>query len=213
MPFLGSDKNYIKLDINLRNSEHVYNVSCALGLVRPNVKNEMDRRYLRPAKTISGPLNYHYHNIDGWDWALLAEAVIRKYFVEHPKEPIVMIFDNMDLNDFCRRLEGLVSDMNYEIHIIDEQFDLERVKQNIKMGRGIILLTEILTFNGAQARNTIIFQTNDDFDRQPKLRNLILRTQSFTIVIHDTGGFRKVPGLIKDSDLQNWIRSSQSAET
>ncbi len=204
--FLGSDENYIKLDINLRNSEHVYNVSCALGLVGQNVKNEMDRRYLRPAKTISGPLNYHYHNTNHLDSAKLAKAVICKYFIKHPKEPIVIIFDNMDLNDFCRRLKELMSDMNYEIHIINEQFEHEKVKQNIKMKNGIILLTDILTFNGAQARNTIIFQTNDDFDRQPKLRNLILRTQSFTIVIHYTNGVRKVPGLITDYDLETWVR-------
>ena len=197
---------YIELKNNIRNSEHVYNVSCALGLVGNN--EEIVKRYLNPTKTISGPLNYHFHNSKPFTNVELAKAVINKYFKNHPEEPIVIIFDKIEeLHVFRKKLkESLSDDMNYEIYIINDEFHSENVMYGTRDNYGIILLTEIINFNGVQARTTIIFQNDEEkYDEQPFLRNLILRTQCFTIVIHRTDVIRKIPGLITDLDLDKYI--------
>ena len=167
-------------------------------------------RYLNPTKTVSGPLNYHFHNNKQVDCVDLVKAVMIKYFKNHPKEQIVIIFDKIEkklLNEYNEVLQDHLSEKGYKVYSITEQFDTENVIEEINQDIGTILLTDIVSFNGAQARNTIIFQNDEEkYDEQPLLRNLILRTQCFTIVIHKTDAIRKIPGLIADLDLESYIR-------
>ena len=166
-------------------------------------------RYLNPTKTVSGPLNYHFHNNKQFDCVNLVKAVMIKYFKNHTKEPIVIIFDKIEktlLNEYNEKLQKHLSEKGYKVYSITEQLDTENVMEEINQDIGTILLTDIISFNGAQARNTIIFQNEEMYDEQSLLRNLILRTQCFTIVIHKTDAIRKIPGLITDLDLESYIR-------
>ena len=110
------------------------------------------------------------------------------------------------MNEYSEILQKHLSEKGYKVYSITEQFDTENVIEEINQDIGTILLTDIVSFNGAQARNTIIFQNEEKYDEQPLLRNLILRTQCFTIVIHKTDAIRKIPGLIADLDLEMYIR-------
>ena len=139
---------------------------------------------------------------------MLAIAAILKYFKHKLQESILIlvqhssssenIYDNLQKYfSTDRNIVYLPSKKHgdYEKHIIE-------VKEYLEKPEGI-LVTEIDTFNGAQARNVIII---GNYDNRSDMRNMIMRTMSLAIIIHIKDIFKQsVTGLVRDDNLHEYI--------
>ena len=84
------------------------------------------------------------------------------------------------------------------------------MKEYLEKPEGI-LVTDIFSFNGAQARNIILIPES----RPSKLllRNMIMRTMSFAIIIHDEDIFNQsVQGLVRDDNLHEYIHPGNTEQ-
>ena len=81
------------------------------------------------------------------------------------------------------------------------------MKEYLEKPEGI-LVTNMDTFNGAQARNIIIIGNHS-----ANLRNMIMRTMSFAIIIHKRDTFKEsVPGLVRDDNLHEYIHPGNTEQ-
>ena len=195
----------LKLGHNLRNTQNIVNTSKAVN------KNplEHESEFLIPEKILSGPNNYYYKNEEDFDKRILIEAVVSKHFSEDPKEPVI-VFTRQDaeiIYEWCKHY------LSRKVTYISEKgnHDYSQVEEYLKHPEGV-LITEPQTFRGAQARNTIYFVDFGD-----EIRNIILRSMSFTYII-DNRGRKKgidnncwIPGLVEDKDLAKSIQYKPSA--
>ena len=94
---------------------------------------------------------------------------------------------------------------DYEKHI-------REVKEYLEKPEGI-LVTNMGSFNGAQGRNIIIIVDDDDDFDMIYLRNMIMRTMSFAIIIHKKDRFKQsVPGLVRDDNLHEYIHPGNTEQ-
>ena len=208
----------ILLKHNLRNSETVANLSTCFDQ-RPNVK--LVKASVIPNKNIIGPNCYHYYNTHKLEEAMLARAAILKYFPQIHEPVLVLVATTFNFNEthhFYQLLKTYFStdrnilyfepESNFALNTASGQSDYEKhvreVKEYLKKPEGI-LVTNITTFGGAQARNIIIIADDTRKVRSEYLRNMIMRTMSFVIIIYAEDIEESVPGLVRDIDLHEYI--------
>ena len=200
---------------NMRNSQTIVHLSDSLSenFLKNNNKNKAS---LTLNKNIEGPLCYHYHNIHELDNDVLARAAIMKYFPRQNES--VVILTNYFVDDFMTKKlhRELFSyfykdrnivflphyENNYEKHTTN-------VKDYLENPEGI-LVTDIYSFNGAQARNIIMIVDFEEYKRN--IRNMIMRTMSIAIIIHDKDIKHSVPGLVRDDNLHEYINPGNTEQ-
>ena len=197
---------HVSLTSNFRNSENVVNTSDAIGWkLSYTTKN-----YLVPCKNIVGPTNFYYKNLQ-FDNASLAIAAIKKYFSSDLNEPVVILLEDPDhLERFCCFFKKQYTERKIiKLSTCDETKDLRQELHSFITKPEGILITNIQTFNGMEARNIIIFNQSKTND---VLRNLILRAVSVVIFICNNNihnAIRSVPGLTEDTNLDKHIPKSK----
>ena len=206
----------VQLKHNMRNSENVINASLAIGnYEKEEKKNTSD--FLAPNKTLSGPVNYHYHNIHMLDPASLVKAVILKYFSNNPNVTIVVLIDTVNQEEnlepifkgIKRHMQSLLENIVYLPNKYSDESNtyIEQVRKFLDEPNGI-LVTHAHLFNGAQARNIIKISLGKSDNTY--LRNLILRSMTFCIsVTQKEVEVRNVPGLVNDLDLHKYIQNTE----
>ena len=217
---MGERHNVKKITLkqNMRNSETIVSLSkCFDG----NVDNK--NQNLPIAKVIpndiTGPVCHHYLNIHKLDNSLLTSAAIQEYFCEEKESVLVLLTGNTDSGNtqtlYTRLLEYFSTTdrkivyLPVEKKIADYGKHIEEVKEYLEKPEGI-LVTDNMSFQGAQARNTIIIA--DNITDNPHLRNMILRTMSFAIIIHEEDIKQSVPGLERIDNLHEQIHPGGSKE-
>ena len=186
----------ITLKQNLRNSDTIIKLSTHFGSKSDMINN------LNKSSSIQGQECYHYHNIYNLDGDILAQKAILKYF-PNIEEPVVIInefFGSANTHTVYQRLKSHFSSSRKIFSIFDA--DNNDLRAYIENQEGI-LITDIECFHGAQARNVIIMTENVNSVR---LRNIILRTMSFAIIIHNRELQKEVQGLVRDYDLHENIQ-------
>ena len=193
----------IMLKHNLRNLETIVNLA--------DFFSDYDKVSAITSNNIPGPECYHYHNIHQLNKDMLARAVILKYFKHKPHESSLVltelissssenIYNNLKKNFSTNR--NVVYLPSEKLPGADYEKHIREVKEYIEKPDGI-LVTDIESFHGAQARNIIIIS---DYNSRPTMRNMIMRTLSFAIIIHNKDIFKEsVPGLVTDVDLHEYI--------
>ena len=157
-----------------------------------------------PSKNITGHICYHYHNIHELDRDTLARAAILKYF-HHQDEPVVVLHDNSyTTQGLYEKLQKYFSTDRNVVYLPKEKYytDYERHISEVKGYLGKpegILVTDIVSFDGAQARNIIIIAESDS-----QLRNMIMRAMSYAIIIIDEDK-ESVSGIVRDDNLHEYI--------
>ena len=198
---------HVSLTSNFRNSENVVNTSDAIGWkLSYTTKN-----YLVPCKNIVGPTNFYYKNDLQFDNASLAIAAIKKYFSSDLNEPVVILLEDPDhLERFCCFFKKQYTERKIiKLSTCDETKDLRQELHSFITKSEGILITNIQTFNGMEARNIIIYNQSKTND---VLRNLILRAVSVVIFICNNNihnAIRSVPGLTEDTNLDKHIPKSK----
>ena len=77
-----------------------------------------------------------------------------------------------------------------------------------------ILVTDIESFNGAQAKNIIMILDGNNAYSGKVIINMIMRTTSFVIIIHNNNIFNQsVPGLVRDNDLHEFISCGNTEQS
>ncbi len=154
---------------------------------------------------------YYLNKNEQFDKVSLIEAAITKYFSRTAtKEPVVILTDSYaNVDVLYRHLKKFLSKLGRKIVYLPNHYcrdNLEHdylnyvneVEEYLKDPEGF-LITDITSFNGAQARNIIVY-TNELASKF--IRNMVLRTLSFLILICNEGTqVRPAYGLQKDSDL------------
>ena len=108
-------------------------------------------------------------NIYDIDFILLFVAAVNKYFIHKPKESVVILL----VKQYSTTIfELLKKSLSSTIPVVRD------FKEYMVKPEGI-LVTSIDKFQGAQARNIIICDPNET----DRLRNIVLRTMSFAIII------------------------------
>ena len=203
----------IHLIYNLRNTENIMKIASLFS------KNTSD--CLSPEKNVIGPICYHYFNDHGLKQDVLVRAAINRYFKDN-KEPVVVLFSPfiVFVKDVYLYLKKTYSKIRSVVYFADDKnfnesnekyaTDLDNLKLFIKEPQGI-LVTDLQSFHGAQARNVIIIlHGNLNSCNTFEVRNIILRTMSFAIVIHSSSYINSsapIPGLVQDHDLHNYIHA------
>ena len=164
---------YVNLTRNMRNSHQIALLSKAFSNKAESLQISTQQMCF-PNTNVIGNQNVYYTNIYGIHPGLLAVAAVNKYFPDAPKESIVILFADLSSQYFSETYD-----------LINKHFSSNRpitrdFNEYIKNPEGI-LVTSIEEFQGAQARNIIIFDVGTDF--YLNARNAILRTMSFAIVI------------------------------
>ena len=200
----------ITLKHNLRNLETIVNLAYLFS--------DYDKVSAIPSNNIPGPECYHYHNIHQLNKDMLARAVILKYFKHKPHESSLVltelissssenIYNNLKKNFSTNR--NVVYLPSEKLPGADYEKHIREVKEYIKKPDGI-LVTDIESFHGAQARNIIIIS---DYNSRPTMRNMIMRTLSFAIIIHNKDIFKEsVPGLVRDDNLHEYIHPGNTEQ-
>ena len=193
----------ILFNFNMRNTETIVNVS---KLFKENDKVKVGI----PRKNITGPICYSYCNEQYQYLYLLylARAAVNKYFKDKPKEPVVVltynyvreIYEDLHTNFSADRNVVYLPDYSNEY---DQRID--EVKRYLNNPEGI-LIANIENFHGAQARNIILLGEDSKL-----LRDMIMRTMSFAIIIHKKELEKTVPGLVKDTNLHEYIYLGNTA--
>ena len=199
----------------MRNSENIVNSSLVLGIS----KEDKTMKSSLPEKTVIGPCNYFYDNcIHQLEHDVLARAVINKYFYNKDQEPIVILLDDDietdEIEKFYEKIKFSFTDRKVvllpdTVMTLTTEYDtyLDEVEEFLERPVGI-LITKCTSFNGAQARNTIILRETTDY---PPTRNSVLRTLSFSIVIFKGLEARSAPGMVEDTDLHEHLLSKTSS--
>ena len=213
------DAKRILLKHNMRNSKTIEKLSHYFSGYDDKIKG-----IVIPNNSIPGPDCYHYHDIHLLDKDKLAGAAILKYFPQ-PNESIVILTNyrlNNDIFNLYNRLQNyflldrnivyLPKENKKRRYDIIGQIEKLDVKEYLEKPEGI-LVTDIESFNGAQAQNIIIIAADKFFAQN--MRNLISRAMSSAIIIHnytDTKKvdfnpvfFQSVPGLVRDDNLHEYI--------
>ncbi len=187
---------------NKRNSENVVNSSDAIGWKRYH----SNKNFFFPLKNIAGPTNFYYLNVLQLDKAALAIAAIQKYHAENIHEPVVILLENSDQVEqlYCILKKNLKNRNVLRVPLTETLDDHQEIKNFIIKPKGI-LITLVHAFNGAEARNVIIFQESHTNE---VLRNLVLRAVSFVITICNDkieDAVISVPGFTEDTNLHKYI--------
>ena len=193
---------------NKRNSENVVNSSDAIGWKRYH----SNKNFLFPQKNIAGPTNFYYQNVQQLDNATLAIAAIQKYHAENIHEPVVILLENSDQVEqlYCNLKENLGNRKVLRVPLTETLDNEEEIRNFIIKPEGI-LITYSHAFNGAEARNIIIFQESHTNE---VLRNLVLRAVSFAIIICNDkieDAVKSVPGFTEDTNLHKYIAKFNKA--
>ena len=200
---------------NMRNSETIANVSTCFD---HRLEVTPIQTSVIPNKNITGPVCYHYHNIHELDEDMLARAAILKYFHESHQPVLILLpntFASDDTYSFYVKLQKYFStDRNIvylpedgaknKLKVTDYEKYMRQMKEYLEEPKGI-LVTNIYLFHGAQARNKIILADVRDKVQYENLRNTIMRTMSFAIIIHIRDIKHSVPGLARDHDLHQFL--------
>jgi hypothetical protein len=197
----------IMLKHNMRNTKTIVNLSnCFLKNV--SRRNQiLNKASVIPNKNITGPVCYHYLNIHRFRYSMLARAAIQKYF-HCPKESVLVLADNfinVNLEIYQDLLEYFSTDRNIvflDKDCADDENHSKKTKEYLENPEGV-LVTNIKSFGGAQARNIILLVgLNPNFEQ---IRNMILRTISFAIVIQQEDVKESFPGVVRDDNLHEFI--------
>ena len=193
--------DHTELINNMRNSENIVNASKGLFNKQSN--------YIVPEKSVYGPNNYWYNNSNiQLEAPVVLKAAVNKYF-PHSEEPLVILFskDSFTPTDSENLYKCLTTHFNdrkiaYLPYYVNENYNqhIEDAKEFLKHEKGIFL-TETSVFHGAQARDTIIFDDQGNFET----RNTILRTMALTVIITNNLQAYKSPGLREDFDLHDRV--------
>jgi hypothetical protein len=196
----------INLKHNLRNSETILNLAVFFDNY-----DQMNTVSLIPS--IPGPECSHYHNIHHLDAGMLARAAILRYFPHKPQESIVVLhassYSTERLYDKLQKYFSTDRNIVYlpKLEKNDNEKNIREVKEYLEKPEGI-LVTDIDSFHGAQARNIIIIGYDDFY-----IRNMIMRTMSFAIIIHKKDVFKEsVPGLVRDDNLHEYIHPGNTQQ-
>ena len=162
--------------------------------------------------------NKQYHDLDD---ILLVNAAINKYFKDKPNEPVVVLY-HQDAKDLYRYLQRNFSKDRRIVYLPGDEYSdshveynkhLQNVKEYLKNPEGI-LVTGINNFHGAQARNLIILDPSTTLEEYRNedivIRDMIMRTMSFAIIIHIKELEKTVPGLVTDINLDEYIHQSNT---
>ena len=195
----------IILKHNMRNSQTIMNLlNCFVGIFF-SMKNNLPKANVIPNKNIIGPVCYHYQNNHRLDKHMLARAAIHKYFPQQKESLVVLV--NFNTQSFYTELQEYFTTTRNIVYLTvgneygDNEKFISEVKECLEDPEGI-LITDTRSFQGAQARNIISIADNNWLDNDFHLRNMILRTMSFAIIIHDEdNGEQSVPGLVRDDNL------------
>ena len=198
----------IHLTQNMRNSENVMKL-CK------EIDSHRRKSTLIPGKNVIGPQCYHYSNPHDLDNHLLVEAIIQKYFKNKPDETLVVLIDNSKAMKECSGFTMKSFQKHFTVdrkvvyfhkNLDNNEQQSNEVKEFLKNPEGIFV-TDLDSFGGAQARNTIIFLDNDSMFHIFFSRNLILRTMSFAILINSKTIVKKIkhPGIVEDKDLHDYV--------
>ena len=193
---------------NMRNTDTIDKLSTGF-YENTREKENLLKADIIPNKNIIGPVCYHYHNIHDIDGDMLARAAIQKYF-PNKKESVVVIYDPYISNahTFCMYLLQNIRDRNIVyLSSKDNYYNydkyIEEVKQYLDRPEGV-LETDLVSFQGAQARNMVLV-IGDNVMEQYFIRNMILRTMSFALIVHREKIIQSPPGLVTDVDLHDYI--------
>ena len=196
----------LKLGHNLRNTQYIVNTSTA---VNKNPHDDELSGYLSLEKSLPGPNNYYHPNEENFDRRILIEAVLSKYFPDNQEPVIVFVHIHNEAEVIYKWCKHYLS---RKVTYISEKgnHDHSQVEDYLNHPEGV-LITEPQTFRGAQARNTVYFVDSSD-----EIRNVILRSMSFTYII-DCRGRKKgtnnfwVPGLVEEKNLSKSFTYKPSA--
>ena len=203
----------IHLKHNLRNSETILNIAEFFDKI--TYKIYINKARVKQGYNMLGPKCYHYHNIHKLDQGMLVRAAILKYFKHKPQKSIVVLheFSYSETENIYNNLQKYFStDRNVvylpsSIHDADYEKHIREVKEYLEKPEGI-LVTDIHSFSGAQAKNIIIIGDSFMF-----LRDMIMRTMSFAIIIHEEDIFKEsVPGLVRDENLHEYIHPGNTEQ-
>ena len=203
----------IRLNYNKRNPVIIENLAASL-------QDDFKETSLIPTKNITGAFCYCYHNIHQLNNDVLARAAINRYFLHKPRHVIVIYKDitssiipcniYLDLQQKFgsnRNVVFLPQRLDYYQNFKKDDVDYDSYKRDIEAyieQKEGILVTNIDTFQGAQARNTVILAGENS---NTVIRNMILRTMAFAVVIHDKELDLTVPGVVKVDDLHDYIHT------
>ena len=202
---------FIKLKCNMRNSQNIVNI--AHGLTKAN--------YFSPGKNITGPKCYHYKNIYNIDIDKLLLAAFNKYFSKCPETPVVILFSQSSHNEPLKYSKGIlkkdvnnvfIPESNEQSYLLQEERN-QMIEEFLTNPKGPFF-SSIEEFQGAQARNTIIF-LDEHFQTDLVIRNMILRTMSFAIIISNfsrESRIPSIPGLVIDPDLHEYVHETELHE-
>ena len=202
----------ISLNNNMRNSKTIVNVSTCFdqktfeNLIKPSAKLN---------KNLTGPACYYYHNIHKLDQSNLAKAAIMKYFPCITESVLVLtdnIRDGKTQSIYDKLKKYFLSDrktvyLPFRKNHLHYSRHIRKVKEYLKHPEGIFI-TDSHSFNGAQARNIIIIANNNRKTYNmpyTSIRNMIMRTMSFAVIIHYEDMEILVPGLVRDENLHEYI--------
>ena len=189
-----SNAIHINLKWNMRNSENI--VSSATAFSCSGTK--LSIKCLMPKKNVIGNLNHYYKNKHHLNLGCLAVAAVTKYFPDDLQCSIVVLFEEYDEHIYHVLKDHFAN--RRQVFSMQEKLEVQEYWQRPKG----IFVTDIASFNGAQARNVIIFPGGKASIFN--IRNIILRTMAYSIVItNDSTSVEKVPGLDEDKNLHEYI--------
>ena len=204
----------VHLKHNLRNTETIVNLAACFDFNEVRRIQSLKKASFIPNKKITGKKCYHYYNIHQIDEDKLARAAIRKYELLKLESVLVLTQIPIDQNIYDNLQEYFSTDCNI-VYLprtsgsMDDEKHIREVKEYLEEPEGI-LVTDIYSFNGAQARNIIIIVYNHE--HYENIRNMIMRTMSFAIIIHNVDIKQSVPGLIRDDNLHEDIHPGNTEQ-
>ena len=185
---------HINLKWNMRNSENIVNIATAFTCSG----TKLSIQCLMPKKNVIGNLNHYYKNTHHFEIGCLAVAAINKYFPDDLHCSIVVL-----LEEYNKQVYHVLKDHFADKRQVFSMQEKIEVHKYWERPEGIFV-TDIASFNGAQARNVIVFPGGKTSIFN--IRNIILRTMAYCIVItNDNITVHKVPGLDEDKNLHEYI--------
>ena len=156
----------ITLQNNLRNTDNILKLTKGF-LPKSRFTNLIDNNNIHPEspeKNLVGPMCYHYSNVNRLDDISLGKAVINKYFSINPDETVVF------LTPYHKHKDEMVEELKKSFlnthRIINLTNDSSEIESYLRDPTGI-LLADLNSFQGAQARNTAIFLPTITFSFKP----------------------------------------------
>ena len=202
----------IFLPQNMRNTENIFRLCNFVDIASFN-----RRSGLIPGKNVIGPQCYHYSNPHELENHLLVEAIEKKYFKDKPDDTLVVLLDNsiamkeysgFSMKSFQKHFKTDRNVVYFHKNLVNNDYQTNQVKEFLKNPEGIFV-TDLDSFGGAQARNTILILDSDSQFHSFYVRNLILRTMSFAILINSKGSMnffnQNYQGFVEDQDLHEYV--------